>query len=598
MVVSVVNTKKAVPINLKHLINKCLGSMANTASESDQNQKPLLLLGYFTLLCIPLFLFTFRSFDDNRLVSWVWGFSQPYFSKPELFSMWAVLALVLALLFVIVNTQWWVRANVVSLFVVSFLISIPFWQTPEIIIDNARYFTQAKYVELYGVGYFFREWGQNIFAWTDLPLLPLIYGLAFKFFGEHRVAIQVLSSAFFAGTVAITYLLGKALWGPNHGITAAILLLGIPYLYTQIPLMMVDIPTMFFLTLAVLTSVLAIKEGGYYIAIASVAIVLALFTKYSAWIFLSVVPFAVFAQPQPYRRKNIFCMFKIGSAVAILILLALYWYYPILVEQLNVLLNYQWGALGRWQESNVSTFLFHVHPLISIAAFISLFIALKNRDNKFLIASWMLILVVLLDIQRIRYLVIVFPMLVLMAGYAVAEIPNIRLKQFMVCGVVLTSYAIALSMSTGFLQNTSASNLKSAGAFLDNIDVELVEVLVLPQQRSIVNPQIAVAALDYHTNKTLLYLDGEQPSHSSDISKSPVRFTWEYPIPDFYQNTHTNDHAKDGTQKVLAVIYSDKEQIASSELQTGLKDYRLIKRFQAQTGVFKYKTLINLYVPI
>jgi hypothetical protein len=591
MVASVVNNQTAVQTYLKR-INKCFSGMADAICESGQSQKPLLLLSYLTLLCIPLFLFTFRTLDDNRLISWYWAFSQA-----QLFSLLAVLSLVLALLFVVVNTQWRVGENVVSLTVVSFLITIPFWQTPEILIDNARYFTQAKYVELYGVGYFFREWGQSIFTWTDLPLLPLIYGLAFKFFGEHRAVIQVLGSVFFAGTVAATYLLGKVLWGPVHGIVAATLLLGIPYLYTQIPLMMVDIPTMFFLTVAVLASVLAIKDGGYsYIAMAAMAIVLALLTKYSTWLFLTVVPFAIFAQPQQTWRKSIFRLIKIGFTVAILMSMALYWYYPVLVEQFNILFNYQWGALGRWQEGYVSTFLFHVHPLISIAAFVSLFIAIKNRDKRFLIVSWMLVLVVLLDIQRIRYLMVVFPMLVLMAGYAVVQIPNLPLTKFMVCGIVLTSYGIALSLSTGFLQNTSANNLKSAGVFLDNLDVEFVEVLALPQKRSIVNSKIAVAALDYHTNKSLLYINDDPTGHASNMSgitKSPVRFTWEYPIPRFYQNKQKID----SVQKAMAVIYSDKQQIASSELQSRLVNYRLLKRFQAQTGVFKYKTLINLYVP-
>jgi hypothetical protein len=361
--------------------------------------------------------------------------------------------------------------------------------------------------------------------------------------------------------------------------------------------MMVDIPTMFFLTVAVLASVLAIKDGGYsYIAMAAMAIVLALLTKYSTWLFLTVVPFAIFAQPQQTWRKSIFRLIKIGFTVAILMSMALYWYYPVLVEQFNILFNYQWGALGRWQEGYVSTFLFHVHPLISIAAFVSLFIAIKNRDKRFLIVSWMLVLVVLLDIQRIRYLMVVFPMLVLMAGYAVVQIPNLPLTKFMVCGIVLTSYGIALSLSTGFLQNTSANNLKSAGVFLDNLDVEFVEVLALPQKRSIVNSKIAVAALDYHTNKSLLYINDDPTGHASNMSgitKSPVRFTWEYPIPRFYQNKQKID----SVQKAMAVIYSDKQQIASSELQSRLVNYRLLKRFQAQTGVFKYKTLINLYVP-
>ena len=65
-----------------------------------------------------------------------------------------------------------------ALFIVSFAVSAMFWQEPEMIVDASRYFTQAKHLELYGFGYFFREWGNGINAWTDLPAIPFLYGVA------------------------------------------------------------------------------------------------------------------------------------------------------------------------------------------------------------------------------------------------------------------------------------------------------------------------------------------------------------------------------------------------------------------------------------
>ena len=590
MLASVVTNKTAIKTNLKRSVNQCLGNIAHTIAEPKQNQVPLLLLSFLLLLCVPLFLYTFRTFDNNRLVSWYWGFSQE-----QLFAMLALLSVLLALFLIAAKLQWRVPVNIVFLSIVAFFLTIPFWQTPEVIIDNARYFTQAKYLELYGAGYFFREWGGTIFAWTDLPLIPFIYGVMFNAFGEYREVIQVLGSLFFVGTMALTYALGKILWSHHHGMVAATLLLGIPYLYTQIPLMMVDIPAMFFLTLAVLTAVLAIKEGGYgHVFIAAIAIVLALFTKYSVWIFLSVVPLVVFAQPQHLWRQSVIRLSKIIFFATVLWCLVLSWYYPALFEQITILLDYQWRALDGWQESYVSTFMFHIHPLISMAAIIALFIAIKRGDRKFLIVSWMLMLVVLMDIQRIRYLLVVFPMLALMAGYALVQIPNTQLKNYIVSGVVLTSYIIALSLSAGFLQSNSANNLKSAGTYLNTLDVNPVEVMVLPQQRSVVNPQVALATLDYHTEKTLVYTGNHvvNTNLGFDISQSPVRFTWEYSVPAYYHSSHQLDQ----TLKALAVIYSDKEQLVTDDLQSRLEGYQLLKQYQSVTGVFKYKTLVNLYV--
>ena len=92
--------------------------------------------------------------------------------------------------------------------------------------------------------------------------MPFLYGLVFKFFGEQRIFIQVLNTLFYSLTVVLTYQLGKTLWDEDTGFWGGLLLLGFPYLYTQVPLMLVDVPTMFFFMLAVVTCVNALKKGG------------------------------------------------------------------------------------------------------------------------------------------------------------------------------------------------------------------------------------------------------------------------------------------------------------------------------------------------
>jgi len=125
-----------------------------------------------------------------------------------------------------------------------------FWKEPEVIVDASRYFTQAKHLELDGLGGFVRGWGREIPAWTDLPLVPALYGFVFRTFGETRVAVQAFTTLLFAGTVLLAFRTGKALWDEEVGFAGGALLLAIPYLLTQVPTMLVDVPTMFFLTLA------------------------------------------------------------------------------------------------------------------------------------------------------------------------------------------------------------------------------------------------------------------------------------------------------------------------------------------------------------
>jgi 4-amino-4-deoxy-L-arabinose transferase-like glycosyltransferase len=87
--------------------------------------------------------------------------------------------------------------------------------------------------------------------------------------------------------VGITYLTGRALWDRETGMYAAFMLPGIPYIFSQTPLMLVDVPTMFFLTLSVYTFIRAIENGGKWIVFTSLAVFSAILSKYSSWMMLS-----------------------------------------------------------------------------------------------------------------------------------------------------------------------------------------------------------------------------------------------------------------------------------------------------------------------
>ena len=181
---------------------------------------------FFLGLAAPLVLYFNRHLDDNRLTSWAW-----IFGAAEVDKLLLLLGISLLAAFGVTRIQLQWRPS--YLFLVSFLAAASFWTVPEVIVDAARYFTQAKLLEINGIGYFFSEWGRGIFAWTDLPFIPMLYGLVFKFLGENRIWIQVLNSLFFSGTVMLTYRLGTVLWSEMLGRYAGFLLLGFPYIFTQ-----------------------------------------------------------------------------------------------------------------------------------------------------------------------------------------------------------------------------------------------------------------------------------------------------------------------------------------------------------------------------
>ena len=533
-------------------------------------------------------LYVARSLDDNRLTSWRWAFAA------EDALPWALL-LAFAVLFAHVAgfAGSRLRRPALALFASAFAATALLWPEPEVIVDAARYFTQAKQAEAYGAAYFLRAWGGEIPAWTDLPLVPLLYGAIFSVLGEERVYIQAFTSLLFAGTAVLTYWLGRALWSEGVGLAAGALLLGMPYLLVQVPLMLVDVPTMFFVTAAVCATLAAVRHGGpARVALASLAIAAALGTKYSAWLMLSVLPVVALAgarvAPDAVLRRA-------GAVAAVSVLLAGLVLFPaaeVVGAQLALLRDYQAPGLRRWEESLVSTFLFQIHPFVTLAAAASLFLAWRARDARYAIVAWLPLLTLALGIRRARYLIPMLPMLALMAAYGLQAIRGVELRRHAVLCVVASSLAIALFGFLPFLLGSSAVNLKHAGAYLDTLSDEAIEVVVLPQVHASVNPAISVPLLDLHTGKRLVSGAASSAPPPGESARSSLRFTWEYRSPAYYRA-----RAEDTRMLPVAVIASDDTASLPRPLAQRLASHRPAREFLDSERVFGYRTLVRVYLP-
>jgi len=566
-------------------------SAASTAPVSGDRQSVLLAYAAVALLSLAAFLtlFLFRALDDNRLTSWRW-----VFADADVCWITPVLAAGLFLAAILVRAPFPGRRPAAALFLCSFAVAAVFWGEPEVIVDASRYFTQAKHVELYGLEYFLREWGGQIAAWTDLPLIPLLYGLIFRFAGENRIYIQVFTTLLFSASVVLTYLIGRTLWDEAVGVYAGALLLGMPYLLTQVPLMLVDVPTMFFLLLAVFTTLKALERGGGgRLALASAVVVLAFWTKYSAWFFLSVLLVVLFVRLKQGQRPVLLRALLLIMISLLLIGATLLSMSDVVGTQLDLLQRYQLPGLARWEESRGSTFLFQMHPFIAAAALVSVYAAFKNRDARYAIVLWLPALVMLLGINRIRYILPVFPMLALMAAYGLRQIRCGELQKYLVLCIVASSLALSVLGFRPFLQQTSAVNLQQAGEYLDSLDVSEVEVIALQQRYAAVNPAVSVPLLDLHTAKRLIFRpDGLVPT-GRDVEKSALRFTWEYRNPKYYAAGAGGLRAE-----AVVVIADDDAQSLPDGMAQGLIDYRLSRQFIASENIFGYRTIVKVYLAV
>jgi hypothetical protein len=555
--------------------------------DQEQQFKLQHLLVFILSLAIPPVLYLTRHLDDNRLTSWNWAFDAA--SLPRFL---IVLVPVLLFAWLLSRFSFYEKGKPAVLFIASFVMASSFWSEPEVIVDAARYFTQAKYLKVYGAGYFVEQWGKSIFAWTDLPLMPFLYGLVFKFFGEHRVLLQILNTLFYSLTVVLTYQLGKALWDEEVGFWGGVLLLGFPYLYTQVPLLLVDVPTMFFFMLAVVTCVYALKNGGATrIVLASFSLFLIFYVKYSSWMMLTVIPvifvYYIFQNPVQTMRR--------GGALALLsfIFIGILFlaYQDIFIDQLNFLVEYQKPGLKRWSESHISTFLFQVHPFISAAALFSFIVAIRKMDSRFIVVCFLLLLFLFMQVKRIRYILPIFPMLALMASYGIRAIQNKALKKHIVFSVVGTSFVVAFVGFLPLLKSLGVQNLQQAGRYLNTLSAESLEVVSIAAEDVVVNPDLAVPGLDIYTDKKLFYEKKQVSSQAMERAQtSPLRFTWEYPLPEYYSLAQAGK-----TVDGLVIISDDLGRALPESVENKIVQYPVHKKFQQTSNIFQHQTFISVY---
>ncbi len=550
-----------------------------------------ILTAILTLITF-LGLYAFREADDSGLTSWQWMLDRSNITR-----VYITLFCGVAIAYLVSRVAWTGRRGPLLLIVLSFAAGALFWTIPHYIPDSSRYFAEAKHLELYGIGFFLREWGSGIPAWTDLPAVPFFFGLIFKTVGESLLAIQIFSTLLFSLTIVLTNHIGKQLWDEQTGLQAAALLLGMPYIYSQLPLMLVDIPTMFLLTLSVYALLKSLEHGGVWpVLLTSVAVFLTFFSKYSSWPMLSVLFFAVMAyastKPRFLSRDIVTRTLSVAILSCLLIGTALILKYDIISEQVSLLRTFQGPGLHRWGESLVSMFFYQIHPFITIGAVYSLYAAARKKDIKYLMILWLPLLAFVFQIKRIRYLLPVLPMLALMASYGIQQIRDTDARKFIVSCAVISSLVIAMSAYLPFLQKRTSVNLMNAGAFIDTLQTDTVEVFTVPKAGESMNQAVLVPLLDLYSKKRIVYnyVPGNFPP-ADEIAVSRYRFTWEYKNPRYY----ASDPVDAGKDHAIAVLSRSEMEPLPLSVQMKIANCKSTKNFAIDDGIFPNKIAVRVF---
>lgn len=544
-----------------------------------------LLVPFFSLFFFSL-LYVFRVYDNNTLTSWQWTFV-PLGIAGILLILAAAVVLSFAVAWYL-SFEKFPKSILVGL---SILAVVPLWVEPELLLDSGRYFLQAKSLARYGAGYFVREWGSAITVWTDMPLVPFLYGVIFNVAGESRTAIQLFNTGLFVLTILMTCRIGTILWNRETGFFAGLLLLGMPYLLTQVPLMLVDVPTMFFLVLALSSFLTALRAGGFLrLLLAGLTIAAAVISKYSTWPMLALFPVCgfVYLQNSPEARHGLRRTATVLLIAALPLLGLCIYKYPVFRQQLELLLSYQRPALQLWHENSVSTFFFQIHPFLSLLAGYGAWKAYRARDSRFIIPLLFVLLIVILQIRRIRYMLPLFPFLALVAACGLGSLKNIPVQRYISLSIVSWSLVVLFAAYLPFFKTTGMTNIQAAGAFLNRLDTETVEVYTLPQEKSGGSTVIALPQLDLFTDTKLVSRQEWSPDPSRHLPPlSPLLATWKLNKPLFY--------ADDRPSGPLVIISASPVDASVYRQIRGSFPTGREMHFSRQSGVFRYKTFVSIY---
>lgn len=165
------------------------------------------------------------------------------------------------------------------------------WAQPPL-PDEDSALAAARILATQGPARFFAQYAR--IEWLGIqhpPLVPLVFGLFVKMFGDTLFVPRVASLTFVIGTLLVTCLLGRRLYDRTTGVLAALSLMLIPYMFRVGVAARTDMAVTFFASVALLCALRLVDRPDWkWSAGTGIAIGLAVLCKYSAFLILPVLP--------------------------------------------------------------------------------------------------------------------------------------------------------------------------------------------------------------------------------------------------------------------------------------------------------------------
>jgi hypothetical protein len=109
-----------------------------------------------------------------------------------------------------------------------------------------------------------------------------------------------------------------------------------------------------------------------------------------------------------------------------------------------------------------------------------------------------------------------------------------------------------------------------------------------------VNQAVGVPVLDLFAEKKISYYHDESYALPLEkIEKSPLRFTWVYKNPEYYDVKNEDSTSN----SAIAIISNAPLEKLPDHLKKKVEGYRKAGIFKTTTGIFRYSPVVTLYFP-
>jgi hypothetical protein len=382
---------------------------------------------------------------------------------------------------------------------IAFFIGIYLWTLPEGNLDYYRYYRTANIVNELGLIEYFGKWKPS---GTDLPFIPIVYGLLFNIFGVSRVVIQIFNTICFAFTSYLIFKIGSMIWNRNVGLCASIIpLITLPYVL-QVPSTLVDIPYVFLIVLFTYLLLVTYRSRFWQVsAVLTILLIpLILLSKATSSIYIPVI-FTALTVIEVYRtkeRKPVFLkalFILIGASVLSCSLVSLYHsklllFYGglrsrpeletgIAFPALHAIFNLVFKAwIIRNPIFSIRNIVYLFGSVVTILSFFSIVYLIKKQDlRSVLLFGWIFIPIFFVPgghrFDLVRYFFPSIPAFALGSAYILSNFKP-KIRHLLLASIVLSSLLTASLIEIPIRNATGMAAIKYSCDFVNSLEVDSV----------------------------------------------------------------------------------------------------------------------------